>query len=78
MTLLPRGAPARVTDCHPTASSGEATDREWAGTPRQKKQEIRQKGENVYLYVYTDMKQRKKKGFSKLSSAVLMEILRFG
>lgn len=62
-------------DC---SSSGETTDQEREDTQRQKKQEINQKVENVYLYIHTGMKQRKKKGFSKLSSTVLMEPLRFG
>ena len=62
-------------DC---SSSGETTDQEWIDTRRQKKQEIKQKVENMSLYIYTGVKQRKKKGFSKLSSAVLMELLWFG
>lgn len=62
-------------DC---SSSGETTDREGMDTRRQKKQETKQKVENTPLYIYTGVKQRKKKRFSKLSSAVLMQVLWFG
>lgn len=63
-------SPRRPPDC---SSSGETTDRERMDTQRKKKPGIKEKVENVYLYIYTGMKQRRKKRFSKLSSALSMD-----